>query len=204
MFTFFLKGGPVMYPLLICSLISLAIIFERTLFWLYLGRNRDKALVARILEMAEKEEYESAWDLGRQSKDYVVRMLVGGIAHRNYSLPSALDMGAEEEMKRMSKYLNILDTIITVAPLLGIFGTVIGIINSFDILGRAGIEHPQVVTGGIAQALITTASGLGVAMMTLLPYNYFLAKIQMASKELEKFGTSLEITFQKQNAKPRQ
>jgi len=153
------------------------------------------------LELAEKKDYESAWEMGRQSKDYIVRMLMGGIAHRGYSLPSALEMGAEEEIKNMGNYLNVLDTIITVAPLLGIFGTVVGIINSFDLLGRAGIEHPQVVTGGIAQALITTATGLGVAMMTLLPYNYFLSKIQSASKELEKFGTSLEITFQRQNAK---
>ncbi len=201
MLNFFLKGGPVMYPLLICSVISLTIIFERTLFWLRLSRNRDRFMVGRILELAEKEDYGSALELGRQSKDYIVRMLMGGIAHRRYSLPSALEMGAGEEIERMSKYLNILDTIITVAPLLGIFGTVIGIINSFDLLGRAGIEHPQVVTGGIAQALITTASGLGVAMMTLLLYNYFLSKIQFASKELEKFGTSLEITFERQNAK---
>jgi biopolymer transport protein ExbB len=201
MLNFFLKGGPVMYPLLICSVISLTIIFERVLFWLRLSRNRDTVLVGRILELAEKEDYGSALELGRQSKDYIVRMLMGGIAHRRYSLPSALEMGAGEEIERMSKYLNILDTIITVAPLLGIFGTVIGIINSFDLLGRAGIEHPQVVTGGIAQALITTASGLGVAMMTLLLYNYFLSKIQFASKELEKFGTSLEITFERQNAK---
>ena len=201
MVNFFLKGGPIMYPLLICSVMSLTIIFERTFFWLRLSRNRDRVLVGRILELAEKEEYGSAWELGRQSKDYIVRMLMGGIAHRRYSLPRALEMGAEEEIKRMSKYLNTLDTIITVAPLLGIFGTVIGIINSFDLLGRAGIEHPQVVTGGIAQALITTATGLGVAMITLLSYNYFLSKIQSASKELEKFGTSLEITFQKQNTK---
>ena len=201
MLDFFLKGGPVMYPLLICSIISLAIIFERTLFWFRLNRNRDEAGVSQILELAEKEDYESAWELGNRSKDYIVRMLMGGIAHRHYSLPNALEMGAEEEIKKMGKYLNILDTIITVAPLLGIFGTVIGIINSFDILGHAGIEHPQVVTAGIAQALITTATGLGVAMMTLLPYNYFLSKIQSAFKELEKFGMSLEITFQRQNAK---
>lgn len=201
MLNFFVKGGPVMYPLLICSILSLAIILERTLFWIRLNRNRDEARVSQILELAEKEDYESAWELGRQSRDYVIRMLAGGIAHRRYSLPSALEMGAEEEIKKMGKYLNILDTIITVAPLLGIFGTVVGIINSFDILGRAGIEHHQIVTAGIAQALITTATGLGVAMMTLLPYNYFQSKIESASKELEKFGTSLEITFQRQNAR---
>jgi len=201
MFDFFVKGGPVMYPLFICSILSLAIILERTLFWIRLNRNRDEARVSQILELAEKEDYESAWELGRRSGDYIIRMLVGGIAHRRYSLPSALEMGAEEEIKKMGKYLNILDTIITVAPLLGIFGTVVGIINSFDVLGRAGIEHPQIVTGGIAQALITTATGLGVAMMTLLPYNYFQSRIESASKELEKFATSLEITFQRQNAK---
>jgi len=201
MFDFFVKGGPVMYPLFICSILSLAIILERTLFWIRLNRNRDEARVSQILELAEKEDYESAWELGRRSGDYIIRMLVGGIAHRRYSLPSALEMGAEEEIKKMGKYLNILDTIITVAPLLGIFGTVVGIINSFDVLGHAGIEHPQIVTGGIAQALITTATGLGVAMMTLLPYNYFQSRIESASKELEKFGTSLEITFQRQNAK---
>jgi biopolymer transport protein ExbB len=201
MVDFFIRGGPVMYPLLTCSILSLAIILERTLFWIRLKRNRDEARVSQVLELAEKEDYESALEMGRRSGDYIIRMLVGGIAHRRYSLPSALEMGAEEEIKKMGKYLNILDTIITVAPLLGIFGTVVGIINSFDVLGRAGIEHPQIVTGGIAQALITTATGLGVAMMTLLPYNYFQSRIESASKELEKFATSLEITFQRQNAK---
>ena len=67
MLDFFLKGGPVMYPLLICSIISLAIIFERTLFWFRLNRNRDEAGVSQILELAEKEDYESAWELGRRS-----------------------------------------------------------------------------------------------------------------------------------------
>ena len=64
MFNFFLKGGPVMYPLLICSVISLTFIFERALFWLRLSRNRDRVLVGRILELAEKEDYGSAWELG--------------------------------------------------------------------------------------------------------------------------------------------
>ncbi len=64
----------------------------------------------------------------------------------------------------MRRYMTVLDTMITVAPLLGIFGTVIGIISSFDLLGSSGIEHPQAVTAGIAQALITTAAGLGIAI----------------------------------------
>ena len=118
--------------------------------------------------------------------------------HRSYSLSQALEMGAEEEIKRMRKNLTILDTIITLAPLLGILGTVMGIINSFHLLGAAGIESPRVVTEGIAQALITTATGLAIAIMTLIPYNYFLSRIEHTVREIEKFASSLELTFERQ------
>lgn len=97
----------------------------------------------------------------------------------------------------MRRYMGILDTIITVAPLLGIFGTVIGIIASFDVLGSTGIEHPEAVTAGIAQALITTASGLGIAILTVFPYNYFNSRIERASLIIEKYSTSLEIVYEK-------
>ncbi|NIO05033.1 MAG: MotA/TolQ/ExbB proton channel family protein [Proteobacteria bacterium] len=191
------RGGPIMYPLLLCSIVSVAIIIERAIFWLRMTRRSDRDLVFRILELAERGAYDVAYEAGKGSRDYIVRMLTNGIAHRNYSLPRALEMGADEGLKRMKRYLNILDTIITVAPLLGIFGTVLGIINSFDILGLAQIAQPQVVTKGIAQALITTATGLAVAIVTLIPYNYFLSRIDYFSKEMEKFASSLEITFEK-------
>ena len=186
-----------MYPLLVCSILSLTIILERLFFWLRMGRMSDRALVFRILELAEQGGYDRAYEAGSASSDYIVKMLINGIAHRNYSLPRALEMGADEALKRMKRYLNILDTIITVAPLLGIFGTVLGIINSFDILGLAQIAQPQIVTKGIAQALITTAVGLAIAIVTVIPYNYFLSRVEHFSKEMEKFATSLEITFEK-------
>lgn len=198
MWTFFVRGGPVMYPLLVCSLVSLAIIVERIVFWLDTERGRDKFLIGEILRLAEGELYEEAAQRARDSKDYIARVLLGGIVHRNYSLSQALEMGAEEEEKRMKKNLNILDTIITLAPLLGILGTVIGIIHSFHLLGEAGIESPRVVTEGIAQALITTATGLAIAIMTLIPYNYFLSRIERATREMEKFATSIELTFERQ------
>ncbi len=74
--------------------------------------------------------------------------------------------------------MGFLDTMITVAPLLGILGTVIGIILSFDMLAVAGIENPQAVTGGIAQALITTATGLTIAILAVIPFNYFNVKVE--------------------------
>jgi biopolymer transport protein ExbB len=198
MLSFFIRGGPIMYPLLICSLVSIAIIVERIIFWLEVKRGRDTLLISEMLQLAEKGHYDKAAQLARGSRDYIARVLLEGIVHRNYSLSQALEMGAEEEVKRMRKNLTILDTIITLAPLLGILGTVTGIINSFHLLGAAGIESPRVVTEGIAQALITTATGLAIAIMTLIPYNYFLSRIERTAREIEKFASSLELTFERQ------
>ena len=109
----------------------------------------------------------------------------------------AMETAAADEIARMRRYMGVMDTIITVAPLLGIFGTVLGIIASFDMLGGGGIDHPEAVTKGIAQALITTASGLGIAIFTVFPYNYFNARIERAARYIEKYATSLEIVHEK-------
>ncbi|MDY6844277.1 MAG: MotA/TolQ/ExbB proton channel family protein [Thermodesulfobacteriota bacterium] len=201
MLNFFLKGGPVMYPLLLCSFISLMVIIERVIFWIREGGRRDRKVVDDILSFAEQCDYKKAAEVGNKSKDFVARVLVCGLVHLNFSLSSALEMAAAEEVKRTKRYLGILDTMITMAPLLGIFGTVIGIINSFELLGSAGIENPQAVTGGIAQALITTAMGLAIAILTLIPYNYFLSKTDDAISDIEKYGTDLEIVFEKNRSR---
>ena len=86
---------------------------------------------------------------------------------------------------------------ISIIRILGIFGTVIGIIISFDLLGTSGIEHPQAVTAGIAQALITTAAGLGIAILSVFPYNYYNARVENAAMTIEKYATSLEIVYEK-------
>jgi biopolymer transport protein ExbB len=114
-------------------------------------------------------------------------------------MAKAMEAAAADEIKRMQRYMNVLDTMITVAPLLGIFGTVIGIITSFEILGTTGIEHPQAVTAGIAQALITTATGLGIAIFTVFPFNYFNSRVSNAALIIEKYATSLEIVYEKQS-----
>ncbi|MBW1740886.1 MAG: MotA/TolQ/ExbB proton channel family protein [Deltaproteobacteria bacterium] len=193
MFDLFQKGGIIMYPLLACSLVSLTVILERSLFWIREKRRADNALVDQVLELARLRKYEEIRTNTQGSADYVVRVLVCGLVHREYSLSKAMEMAALEELKRMKTYLPVLDTMITAAPLLGILGTVIGIIHSFDMLGRAGIQDPQAVTTGIAQALITTAAGLLIAIFTLFPYNYFMSKVEKAAVRIEKYATSLEI-----------
>ena len=193
MFDLFQKGGMVMYPLLACSLVALTVILERSLFWILEKRRADDSLVNEVLELARLRKYEKIRTSTQNTADYVVKVLVCGLVHREYSLSKAMEMAALEEIKRMKRYLPVLDTMITAAPLLGILGTVIGIIHSFDMLGKAGIQDPQAVTSGIAQALLTTAAGLLIAIFTLFPYNYFISKVEKAAVRIEKYATSLEI-----------
>ena len=193
MFDLFHKGGIVMYPLLACSVISLTVVLERALFWMRKKKEKDTGLVRQVLELARTRKYEEIRTKTHGSTDYVVRVLVCGLVHRQYSLSKAMEMAAIEEIKKMKRYLPVLDTMITAAPLLGILGTVIGIIHSFDMLGKAGIQDPQAVTSGIAQALLTTAAGLLIAIFTLFPYNYFMSKVEKAAVRIEKHATSLEI-----------
>ncbi len=197
MLEIFISGGPVMYPLLFCSIISLAVILERTFFWIGVGMRRNQALLNEVLELCRTGDWDAVRNRAAGSKNYVIRVLISGILHREYSLIKAMESAAAEEISRMRRFMGVLDTMITVAPLLGIFGTVLGIIESFDMLGSVGIEHPQAVTGGIAQALITTASGLGIAIVSVFPYNYFNSRIEHAAQIIEKYATSFEIVYEK-------
>ncbi len=191
------KGGPVMYPLLVCSLIVLTLVIERGLFWLTIEWRRRRSLVDEVLELCRAGD----WAAGRRKttgcKDFVVRVLVSGILHRDFSMLKAMEAAAADTVQRMRRFMGVLDTMITVAPLLGILGTVTGIISSFDMLGSAGIENPGLVTAGVAEALITTAFGLTIAILSVIPYNYFNARVERAVLDMEKYATSLEIVYEK-------
>ena len=197
MFDFFIKGGPIMYPLLLCSIISLTVIIERAIFWIGVGMRKNQILVDEVLELSRKGDWESIRLKAKGSKNYVIRVLISGILHREYSLSKAMESAAADEISRMGRFMGILDTMITVAPLLGILGTVLGIIESFSMLDSFGIQNPQAVTGGIAQALITTAAGLIIAILTVFPYNYYNSLIGKAAKTIEKYATSFEIVYER-------
>ena len=202
MLELFMKGGPVMYPLLACSVISLTVILERAIFWIREGMRTDEKLLDHVLALCQKGDWDGVRSCVGGSRDFVISVLVSGILHREFSLTKAMESAAAEQLKRMRKHVGILDTMITVAPLLGIFGTVIGIIISFELLGGSGIEHPEAVTAGIAQALITTATGLGIAILSVLPYNYFNSRVDNAALTIEIYATSLEIVYEKLSMKP--
>jgi len=197
MTSLFIKGGPVMYALLACSIITTTVIIERVLFWIREDLRRNRALVYNILELSRKGDWEAIRQQVMGSKDYVIRILIAGILHKDFSMTKAMESAAADQVKRMRRYLYILDTMVTIAPLLGIFGTVTGVMTSFEALGISGIERPFAVTAGIAEVLICTASGLAIAIPSVFFYNYFNSKTEAAVVTIEKYATSLEIVYEK-------
>ncbi|MBU0675168.1 MAG: MotA/TolQ/ExbB proton channel family protein [Proteobacteria bacterium] len=197
MIEIFKNGGPLMYALLVCSLLVLFVTIERLLFWITIDLRRNRPLMDEVLELCRQGDWEMVRDKVQNSQDFVIRILVTGIVHREFSLSRAMEAAATDQLKRMSRFMGVLDTMITVAPLLGILGTVIGIISSFEILGAAGIDDPRAVTGGIAQALITTAGGLSIAIVSVFPFNYFQSRVNNAAHTIEQYATSLEIVYEK-------
>ncbi|MCK5347809.1 MAG: MotA/TolQ/ExbB proton channel family protein, partial [Desulfobacula sp.] len=144
----FHQGGPVMYPLLLCSILVVTVIIERTIFWLQIDLARNRKLMDEVLKICQ----DGNWKMVRQkvtgSKDYIIRVLISGIVHREFSMQKAMEAAAIQEIKHMRRFMGVLDTMITVAPLLGIFGTVIGIINAFQSIGMSGSASLAVVAPG--------------------------------------------------------
>ncbi|MEA3222516.1 MAG: MotA/TolQ/ExbB proton channel family protein [Thermodesulfobacteriota bacterium] len=193
----FVKGGPIMWPLLVCSLVSVTVIIERAIFWWRQDKRRTSMLVEEILRHTEEGNFEGATSIGSGISDVVVRVLTSALVHKDDGPLENMQIAAQDEIEEMKRGMGVLDTIITMAPLLGILGTVIGIIESFNLLGLAGIEEPRAVVGGVAQALITTAAGLSVALITLIPFNYLITKVDKAAKHLEKITARFEVAYKK-------
>lgn len=192
-----IKGGPLMWPILFCSILALAIILERLMFWWRKSWNRNDDAVEMMLSEVEEGRSEKALEAGKKSRDPTVQVLCYGLLHRRHGLTEAMQVRASEEIASMRSGLLILDTIVTMAPLLGILGTVTGIIKSFELLGAGDIPDPRVISVGIAEALITTAAGLVVALPSLALLNYLIGKVQAAARRIEIAATQFEVACRK-------
>jgi len=185
-------GGVVMYPLLLVSIVSLSLTIERAFFWRRMLSRRETQRWDRLIERARKREWDAALKTAR--KDTTV---FGLFAQR--LIERARDGATEADGRELiesvrspiERFSTILSTIITAAPMLGILGTVLGIIQSFGLLGAsvdaAAAADPTAVATGIAQALYTTAFGLTIALLTLFPYALFRAFADRAFARLETF-----------------
>lgn len=197
MFYLIQKGGPVMWPLLLTSVVALTVVIERLIFIAREKARRRPDVVEEILGAVEQGRFDDGIRAGQNSQDFVARVLTYALANREKSFASALLRAANIELKRFNQGLPVLDTIITLAPLLGLLGTVTGMIRSFGLLGGAELEAPAAITGGIAEALIATAFGLGVAIVALIPFNYLQARLEEARHEIEDASTHLELQMTK-------
>jgi biopolymer transport protein ExbB len=190
---YFKKGGPIMWPLLILSILAVTVIFERLTFLAKERHRRDAQVVQEILSQVRDGDLDGAVRAGHGSTDFIARALTYALSHKDRSLTDALSQASMREVVRYERGISILDTIVTMAPLLGLLGTVTGMMGSFGMLGGGELSAPAQITGGIAEALIATAFGLGIAITTLVPLNYLHRKSEQARHEVEDAATHLEL-----------
>jgi len=190
MWELFQSGGPLMWPLLLCSIVSFTVILERAWFWMRIDLEREGEATDRLLKAVEEGRIPKT---DGKKTGLIHKMMAAGMCCGRESCAKAMEVVALSAIGRMRKGMPVLDTIITLAPMLGIMGTVTGIIESFDMLGQASTSDPKDVVGGIAEALITTATGLGISVVTVFPYNYFNSRIDQAQDMMETYASRLEI-----------
>ena len=160
------RGGPVMYVLLACSLISVTIILERAWFWLTESKQRNgRKLCCLISEGIDKDKLANNTFL-----EGIAQLQARGDIQ---ALGKLLRKESERAYERSTKYLSGLDTVVSISPLLGILGTVLGIMKSFHALDLQHMTSPGEVSHGLAEAMITTATGIAIAVPTLVFFNFF-------------------------------
>src|SRR3982750_1992045 len=194
----FNKGGPIMWPILIVSIIAVAVVLERAFWWTGRWLGRDPKRIEKVFTAIETGDVTEASRLSRGSRDPVLRMMWNGLNHQPAAFQGALQVAAGIEIKRAGRFLVVMDTLVTLAPLLGLLGTITGLIRSFGSLGNEEIAV-QAVTGGIAEALIATACGLGIAIFALIPFNFFTSRVSNLEFELQTAATNLEVMLEAQN-----
>jgi biopolymer transport protein ExbB len=191
--TAFKLGGMIILPLSLLGIIALAIMLEKAfLYWRYARLSYD------LLNLVET--YGFAWEdlekilSGLNERHYYKRFFEVVIANRHRPSWWTESRAADEALvieTSLARRLWVLETIVTAAPLLGLMGTIIGMMHAFQIIGGSGIVNPTGVTGGVAQALIATAVGLLIALIALFGFNYFSRLQSQTMDEMERLGTRL-------------
>lgn len=175
-----------MFALLLCSLFVITIVFERLIF--FAAQHGDsRELLRSIGERIERGDYAAADKLCTSAKGMLPRVLAFGLARGRMSradISDALQISLVENTYALERNLGIIGTIAVIAPFVGLFGTVLGIIKAFQDIALKGNPSPAVVAAGVSEALITTAAGLFVAVISVVFFNYFKIKVKAYNEEM--------------------
>ena len=187
---FLLRGGPVMWPLFLCGVVSVAVMIER---FLAIGAavRDNETLMGRISALLKAGQATDALAFCEQSPGRIARVMAGGLRSRhldNAWIERSMEETALKELPILYDRLGVLDTIVTLAPLLGLLGTVTGMIHAFHVVGSAAAGlggNPNAITSGVSEALVATSVGLTIAIVTLPAYNFLTERVKENVGEME-------------------
>ena len=195
----FTRGGWVMWPVLLVFFLAVCVLLDRLLWWVQLKRSLRPQDQERARDALGRGDFGAAWRTGEGHGDPFLANLREGLSHARTSMLAAMQMHASHLIERSEARLWVLSTVITLAPLLGLLGTVAGIMRSFNFVGDEQLA-PTKVSGGIAEALIATACGLAIAIVCLLPYNFFRKRVSSLRSALERWINHAELLVQSAKA----
>lgn len=202
----FQRGGFVMWPLLLCSIAALAIIFDRLWFFVVASREEDGEVVGEALAAIAGGRRLEAMQVVRKHQGPAASIVGAALAHAGQPMPvveEAMSRAGRLELLRMQRGLGTLEAIITVAPLLGLLGTVTGIIRTFNVVGAmAGLSTPAQMAPGIAEALFTTAFGLMIASPSVIFHAIFTHQIDRRVTTINNLGGQILQAFAKGGERP--
>lgn len=197
MWEIIIAGGPVMWPILLCSVLAAAIMLER-LWTLQRKRVIPRELTDRVWKLVETRTLNDRHIEALSRNSPLGRVLAAGLANRHQGreiMKEAIEDTGRHVVHELERFLNALGTIAAISPLLGLLGTVIGMIQAFDSITAQGVGDPKVLSGGIGVALITTAAGLLVAIPALVAFRYLRGVVDFLVIEMEKEAMKLVQAF---------